>query len=77
MKAATYTALDWQQQPHTVEITGRILVGLPTRNLYLAQSNGYSSVYYGLQIKHFSFLSDAAKEYEQCERHARTCNVNY
>ena len=75
MTTISYTALDWQYQPHRVEIVGRILVSLPSHNLHLVECDGYSSVYYGLQIKHFSFLSDAAKEYEQCERHARACNM--
>jgi hypothetical protein len=75
MATTTYTALDWQYQPHKVEITGRVLVSLPSYNLHLVECSGYSSVYYGLQVKHFSFLSDAAKEYEQCERHARARNM--
>ena len=70
----TYTALDWQYQPHTVKLDGRIAVSIPSFNLYLTERDGFYSVFYGLQINHYSFLSDAAKAYENCERHARACD---
>jgi hypothetical protein len=73
MQTTTYTAFDWQHQPHTVRIKGNVAVSKPRFNLYLTENDGFYSVYYGLQIEHFSFLSDAAKEYENCEAHARRC----
>lgn len=72
----TYTAHDWRHQPHTVTLTGRVAISEPRWNLYLTQSDGFYSVHYGLQAKHFSFLTDAAREYENCEAHARACDTD-
>jgi hypothetical protein len=69
----SFIALDWQHQPHTVELTGRIVESEPGCNLYLmaiARAGYRYSVQYGLQSTRFKTLTEAAIEYDQCARHA-------
>ena len=73
METTIYTALDWQYQPHKVEIVGRVIESNPLANLYLCHYGKGWAVYYGLQIKYFKLLSQAAAEYEMCAAHASAC----
>jgi hypothetical protein len=70
----SYTALDWQYNPHRVDVIGRILESRPEWNVYLARQAKDWAVYYGLQITFHKSLSSAAVEYEHCLAHAKSCH---